>query len=165
MEPTDVIGRRIGAAVIDFLIAILLLFLVAALFGDSAAKDASLSARLGPLDSLLFLGLLFAYFSATELKWGATVGKRVLGIRVAAVDGSAPTSGAIMVRNLVRFVDWLPFLYIVGAITVFAGGHPRRRLGDRAAKTVVVASDAPVDQPPASQPPPSDDDVLSQIMR
>ncbi len=165
MEQTDVIGRRIGAAVIDFLIGILLLFLVGALFGESQTDDTSISAQLGPLDTLLFLVLLFVYFSATETAWGATVGKRVLGLRVVGAGGTAPSPGAIMLRNVVRFVDWLPFLYIVGAIAVFAGGHPRRRLGDRVAKTLVVAADAPVDQPPAPPPPPSDDDVISQIMR
>jgi len=165
MEQTDVIGRRIGATVIDFLIGVLLLFLVGALFGNAEADESSISAQLGPLDTLLYFALLFAYFSATEATWGATVGKRVLGIRVVAADGSAPTTGAILLRNLVRFVDWLPFLYIVGAISVFAGGQPRRRLGDRAAKTLVVAADAPMDQPTPPPPPPSDDDVISQIMR
>jgi uncharacterized RDD family membrane protein YckC len=165
MEQTDVIGRRVGAAVIDFAIGILLLLLVGALFGDSEAKDSSISAQLGPLDTLLFFAILFAYFSATEAAWGATVGKRVLGLRVVAADGSSPSSGAILLRNLVRFVDWLPGLYIVGAIAVFAGGQPRRRLGDRVAKTRVVAADAPADLPPGPPPPPSDDDVLAQIMR
>lgn len=165
MDQTDVIGRRIGAAVIDFMIGILLLFLVGALFGDANAGDSSISARLGPLDTLLFFILLFAYFFATEAAWGATVGKRVLGIRVTAADGSAPSSGAIALRNVVRFVDWLPAFYILGAIVIFAGGQPRRRLGDMAAKTRVVAADASFDEPPAPPPPPSDEDVLSQIMR
>ena len=164
MQRTDVIGRRIGAAVIDFLIAILLLFLVGALVGDTEAKNTSASAQLGPLDWLLFFALLLAYFSATEIAWGATVGKRVLGLRVIAADGSAPSPGAIVLRNVVRFVDWLPSLYIVGAIAVLAGGDPRRRLGDRVAKTLVVAGDAPAPDEP-SPPPPSDEDVLSQIMR
>ena len=165
MEHTDVTGRRIGAAVIDFLIAILLLFLVGAIFGDSEAKDTSISAQLGPLDTLLFLALLFGYFWGTEAAWGATVGKRVLGLRVIAADGTAPSSGAIIIRNIVRFVDWLPGLYIIGAIAVFAGGQPRRRLGDRAAKTLVVAGDEPPRDasPPPERPP--DEDVIAQIMR
>lgn len=165
MEDNDVIGRRIGAAVIDFAIAILLLFLVGALFGDTNTKDTSISARLGPLDTLAYFVLLFVYFTATEAVWGATVGKRVLGLRVVAADGSRPSSAAILIRNVVRFVDWLPGLYIVGAVLVFTSGPPRRRLGDRAAKTRVVAADAPPQDapPPPSRPP--DEDVIAQIMR
>jgi uncharacterized RDD family membrane protein YckC len=166
MGDDDVIGRRIGAAVIDFVIAILLLFVVGALFGNASAKDSAVSAHLGPLDTLLYLALLFVYFAATEAAWGATIGKRVVGLHVIAADGSKPSTTAILIRNVVRFVDWIPGLYIIGAITLFAGGQPRRRLGDRAAKTRVVAAGAPPPQagsPPPSRPP--DEDVLAQIMR
>jgi uncharacterized RDD family membrane protein YckC len=154
MEASDVIGRRIGAAVIDFGIAIILLLLVGALVGNDAGKDASVSEQLGTLDRILFLVLVFVYFCATEIAWGATIGKRVLGLRVVAANGSAASANAILIRNVVRLVDWLPLFYIVGAIAVFAGGQPRLRLGDRAAKTRVIAADAPPDE-----------DVLAQIMR
>jgi uncharacterized RDD family membrane protein YckC len=165
MQQTDVIGRRIGAAVIDFMIGILLLFLIGALFGDSTTTESSVSARLGPGDTLLYFAILLAYFVATEAAWAATIGKRVLGLRVVAADGSRPSIGAIVLRNVVRFVDWLPLLYIVGAIVVFAGGQPRRRLGDRAAKTLVVSGDdQPQDRPPPPERPP-DEDVIAQIMR
>jgi uncharacterized RDD family membrane protein YckC len=161
----DVIGRRIGAAVIDFVIAILLLFVVGALFGDASAKDSAVSAHLGPLDTLLYLALLFAYFAATEATWGATIGKRVLGLHVIAADGAKPSTAAILIRNLVRFVDWIPGLYIVGAVTVFATGTRRLRLGDMAAKTRVVSATAPPSAPPAPPGRPPDEDVLAQIMR
>ena len=64
-----------------------------------------------------------------------------------------------------RVVDWLPSLYVVGAITVAATGDRRVRLGDLAAKTKVVADGG---TPPAPPPPPErpgDEDVLAQIMR
>ena len=64
-----------------------------------------------------------------------------------------------------RFVDWLPGLYIVGAITVYATGPRRQRLGDIAAKTNVVAEDTPPPTPPEPRERPDDDDVLAQILR
>jgi uncharacterized RDD family membrane protein YckC len=164
MEANDVIGRRIGAAVIDFFIAIILLLLVGALVGNDAGKDASVSEQLGTLDRVLFLVLVFVYFCATEIAWGATVGKRVLGLRVVAANGSAASMNAVLIRNVVRLVDWLPLLYIVGAISVFAG-QPRQRLGDRAAKTRVVAADAPPPSAPGPPERPPDEDVIAQIMR
>ncbi|WP_131105186.1 RDD family protein [Ornithinimicrobium sufpigmenti] len=36
----------------------------------------------------------------------ATLGKRWAGLRVARVDGSAPTVGAVWVRNLVKVLAW-----------------------------------------------------------
>ena len=165
MEGQDVIGRRIGAAVIDAAVMILLLLLVGALFGDDAGADASASERLGPLDSLLFLGLTFVYYWGTEASSGQTLGKRVLGLKVVAAGGGPPSARAIVVRNLVRFVDALPFLYIAGAITVFATGQRRQRLGDLAAKTRVVAIDAEPDEFDQPPPPPSDEDVIASVLR
>ncbi len=165
MDGSDVIGRRIGAALIDFGIVILLLLLLGALFGNATAEGASVSAQLGPLDSLLFLGLTFLYFWGTEATSGQTLGKRVLGLRVVGVEGTQASGGATCIRNLVRFVDWLPLLYVVGAVTYFATGKRRQRLGDIAAKTRVVAAGTQADEPPSRPPPPSDDDVLSSVMR
>ncbi|MBA3747745.1 MAG: RDD family protein [Solirubrobacterales bacterium] len=161
----DVIGRRIGAAVIDAGIVLLLLLLVGALFGNDTADDASVSQRLGPLDSLLFLALAFLYFWGTEATSAQTLGKRVLGLKVVSVDGGPASGRAILVRNLVRFVDALPFFYIAGAIAVFSTGRRRQRLGDLAAKTRVVAIDAAPDEPESPPPPPSDEDVIASVLR
>ncbi len=165
MDGNDVIGRRIGAAIIDFGIVIVLLLLVGALFGDDAGADATPSERLGPLDSLLFLGLTFLYFWGTEATSGQTLGKRVLGLKVVSADGGPPSGRAILVRNIVRFVDALPLFYIAGAISVFATGERRQRLGDLAAKTRVVAIDAEPDEREPPPPPPSDEDVIASVLR
>ena len=165
MDGNDVIGRRIGAAIIDSGIVVVLLLLVGALFGNDAGEDASVSQQLGPLDSLLFLGLTFLYFWGTEATSGQTLGKRVLGLKVVSADGVPPSGRAILVRNIVRFVDALPLFYIAGAISVFATGERRQRLGDLAAKTRVVAIDAEPDEREPPPPPPSDEDVIASVLR
>lgn len=84
----------------------------------------------------LFLALGIGYYVVCEATTGATLGKRMVGIRVVGEDGEHPTLGAAVVRNLLRLVDSL-FFYLVGGI--FALSSPLgQRLGDRAAHTVVV---------------------------
>jgi uncharacterized RDD family membrane protein YckC len=84
----------------------------------------------------LLLALALGYYVICEALTGATLGKRMVGIRVVGEDGEHPTLGAAVVRNLLRLVDSL-FFYLVGAI--FALTSPLgQRLGDRAAHTVVV---------------------------
>lgn len=52
-------------------------------------------------------------------------------------------------RNLFRFVDWLPFLYIF-AIASGMASHERQRLGDRVASTIVtLAPTKDINPPPA----------------
>jgi len=84
----------------------------------------------------LLLALALGYYVVCEALTGATLGKRIVGIRVVGEDGEHLTLGAAVVRNLLRLVDAL-FFYLVGA--VFALSSPLgQRLGDRAAHTVVV---------------------------
>jgi uncharacterized RDD family membrane protein YckC len=166
MQQSDVLGRRIGAALIDIGIVVVLMLLVGGIFGNDAASDAPASARYGALDRVLILCLVFGYFWGTETVWAQTIGKRVLGIRVIAVGGARATAGATLVRTILRIVDFLPVFYIVGLVVVLATGPRRQRIGDLAAKTRVVLAGDRSDEPPSAPPPPTaDEDVISQIMR
>ncbi|MEJ7798788.1 MAG: RDD family protein [Solirubrobacteraceae bacterium] len=165
MQRSDVLGRRIGAAIIDIGIVVVLVLLVGGIVGNDTVADAPDSARFGALDRVLIICLVFAYYWISETVWAQTLGKRALGIRVERVDGGKATAGATFVRTLLRAVDGLLF-YLVGLITVLATGERRQRLGDLAAKTRVVAvNERPGEPPPASRPPPDDEDALAQIMR
>jgi uncharacterized RDD family membrane protein YckC len=132
--PLAGVGSRFVALLVDTLlqvtvfvgIAILLLALGAGGFtGDAVLAVAGFA-------------LVFAYPVAFELgASGRTPGKRWSSLRVVCDDGSPITFRASALRNLVRPVDAIPGLYLVGAIAVFAS-RSNQRLGDLAAGTIVV---------------------------
>lgn len=68
---------------------------------------------------------------------GRTPGKRWAGVRIVTEDGSVPRAGALFVRNILRLVDSLPFVYMVGLIACTATRR-QVRLGDLAAGTLLV---------------------------
>jgi hypothetical protein len=49
----------------------------------------------------------------------------------------------VAIRTVVRLVDWLPLLYLVGFLTLLATGARRQRLGDLAARTGIARA-API---------------------
>jgi len=79
-----------------------------------------------------------AYYIVAESLFGASVGKILFGLCVVRVDGRPLGVGAIVVRNLMRLVDALPALYLIGGASVLLSGDSQR-LGDMLAKTTVVA--------------------------
>jgi len=164
MEQPDVLGRRIGAGIIDIGIVIVIVLLVGGIVGNDVSADAPASSRFGALDRTLILVLAFGYYWGTEAIWAQTLGKRALGIMVVRADGSKAGAGATFIRTLLRAVDGILF-YLVGLVTILATGERRQRLGDLAAKTRVVAAGHRPDEPPAAPPRPPDEDVLAQIMR
>ncbi|MFH2047675.1 MAG: RDD family protein [Pseudomonadota bacterium] len=79
------------------------------------------------------------------LEWylnGQTLGKRLFKLRVMDVNGLRLKPGQIIIRNLLRFVDALPALYMVGGLSVLISKHAQR-LGDIAANTIVIRSYEP----------------------
>jgi len=73
-------------------------------------------------------------------KQGATPGKRSVGIKVVNDDGTEVTLQSSLIRNLLRGVDFLPFLYGFGVVTMLCNSD-FKRLGDYAAGTIVVYQD------------------------
>jgi uncharacterized RDD family membrane protein YckC len=89
---------------------------------------------------LLVIAFAVQWWYAALLEWlwgGQTVGKRLVGLRTLSERGVRVTFVQAVIRNLVRIVDLLPGLYLVGGVSALLDGD-RRRLGDLAAGTVVV---------------------------
>lgn len=132
------IGSRFLAALLDTLIIVLIqipvnLLAYYALFSGGSAGSAAAAVL-----SLISFALLWGYYIFFEARWnGRTPGKRQIGLRVIRRDGTPITLSEVIVRNLVRLVDFLPVAYGVGVVTMFVDGRARR-LGDLAAGTLVV---------------------------
>jgi uncharacterized RDD family membrane protein YckC len=84
-----------------------------------------------------FLLAIFLYFSLLEGLAGATLGKRALGLRVVGPEARRPGLGRAVLRNVLRLVDALPALNILGVILISTSSE-RARFGDRVASTRVV---------------------------
>lgn len=104
--------------------------------------------------------IVFGYHAILELAMrGQTFGKRYMRIRVIRDDGTPATVQDILIRNLLRVVDFLPAMYVVGGVLSLL--HPlHKRLGDLAAGTIVV-KEAEVDYRASAdrKPPPPPDPV------
>ena len=99
------------------------------------------------------LGVLWmVYYIVPESLYGASLGKMLLGLRVVRVDGQSPGWGSIVTRNVLRFIDVLPGLYLLGGIFVFNTAYSQR-IGDRWAGTTVVQRDHITEQLETRHPP------------
>ena len=138
-DRTEVLGRRIGAALLDLVVLFVLAIVLGILIGDTESSGSSASVQLEGAAALAWLALTLLYYFGLEAATGQTLGKRLLGVRVASLDGGRPGVGAIALRTLLRLVDGIAF-YLVALVAILATGKRRQRLGDLAAKTTVVAA-------------------------
>lgn len=136
--PEDLLGLRIAAAVIDLVLLAGILAILSVAVGQVSVGGGSFSVYLTGTWAVVFLVLALGYYFVLEAWAGQTVGKRLLGLRVLSAGGARPSVRAVAGRTLLRLVDWLPFLYLAGFITMLATGTRRQRIGDLAARTAVA---------------------------
>jgi uncharacterized RDD family membrane protein YckC len=95
----------------------------------------------GIVKVLIILGLFFfqwMYWTAFEVFWrGQTPGKRAMRIRIVRLDGAPIGVFESAVRNLLRYVDFLPIFYGLGIVVMLIDAK-HRRLGDLAAGTIAL---------------------------
>jgi uncharacterized RDD family membrane protein YckC len=113
----------------------------------------------GPILLLaLILGILeLLYFMFMDASYGATLGKRILGLQVQMVNGSKVTFDKAFIRNISK-IFWLFLLldWILGVAT--PGTDQRQKYTDRIAGTTVVSVkqvfSSVTTTPPPPPPPP-----------
>ena len=133
-----VVARRFLAGTVDLVLMIGFFVLVAAAAG-TIETDNGVQVHLHNGPAVLWVAGVFLYYFLTEALTGRTLGKAVLGLRVVrADDGSDPSPWAIAGRTVLRVVDALPIFYGLGAFVILVNPS-RQRIGDLAARTVVVA--------------------------
>lgn len=121
-------GSRFGALLLDLVIIVVLI--VATTLGllfaaggtlNSLENDASAAGRALQFFAVLWIAAMFlfrnAYFLFFELgPRGATPGKRMTGIRIAARDGGRLSAEMVIARNLLRDIElFLPLVFIASA--------------------------------------------------
>lgn len=133
----DVLGLRISAALIDLAALLGVYIVLVLLVGEVSRADGEFTFSLGAVEIALYVALALLYYFVLEAATGQTLGKRLLGLRVVRPSGGRPAIGSIAVRTVLRIVDWLPVLYLIGLFSMLATGRRRLRVGDLAAGTGV----------------------------
>ena len=100
----------------------------------------------------LFGLLEVLYFAVMEGSSGASLGKKVIGLKVQMLNGGKATFDKALTRNISK-IFWP--LFVIDIIIGFAtpGPDPRQRYFDRVAGTTVISVKQPFAPPPPPPPP------------
>jgi uncharacterized RDD family membrane protein YckC len=134
------VGRRLLAVIVDGIVLLIVNGIIGVIFhaGVSNVNGVMSYNSSGPGAALQII-IPIVYYIVMEATLGATLGKMALGIRVVKLDGSPISWGESIIRNLLRIIDYIPYVipYLLAAILIWTS-PTRQRLGDRVAKTVVI---------------------------
>ncbi|MCX5200917.1 RDD family protein [Streptomyces sp. NBC_00237] len=155
MPPLASLGKRFLARFIDMLIVGIPMGLLGIPFGtykeitkttdDLGDTFTKVTSGQSMLWSLITIAVYLAYDTYLTKKNGQTVGKRVMGLRVAMLnDGSTPQTNVALMRAAVLLVPALVCCYclwwLVNLVMIAVDKPYKQGLHDKAAKTVVVTA-------------------------
>lgn len=135
-------GARVRAIIIDTFLYAVISFVVNSVYGVAHIETfpqltigggTYTTAIAVPLQILLGV----VYFLVPEAMFGATPGKWWTHLKVVRLDGGPLAWRDVALRNVLRVIDYQPFLYLVGG-TVLLLTAGSQRIGDLAAGTTVV---------------------------
>jgi uncharacterized RDD family membrane protein YckC len=150
-DPTNVVGKRVGAFLIDALIgtavSVPLFFALAEkrdavidIFGEtSRGTQYVLDGKDAAVYYLITIGLTVLIYVVLQGTQGYTPGKAALGLRTVNADGQPCGMGRAFLRTIMFIVDAAPYFipYLVGFL-VARSSPLHQRLGDKVANTYVV---------------------------
>jgi len=139
------VGIRFAAILIDTIIISIIGTIVTLPLGASTAVTVNQQTGAISIASVYWivvtieLIITFLYFTILEGRYGQTVGKIVLKLKVLKADGSPINYKDAGIRTILRIIDVVPLVvpYLLGAILIWSS-DTKQRLGDRVAHTVVV---------------------------
>jgi uncharacterized RDD family membrane protein YckC len=139
-------SRRWAAAAIDYFIYLLIVGILAFVFGEPV-PDESDSVTYSLTGWPAFFSIMTTWFfilpGIEGMNNGQTIGKAILRLRAVREDNGKFTLGTAVARHILDFVDYFPFFGIVGLI-VASNSKNNKRVGDMIGKTIVVdAQSAP----------------------
>jgi len=157
---------RLIALIIDGIIFVIISWILSFLFFVPLLFTGALVGFWASWGYLLVLpfvaGILWVLYSVIlEISWGATIGKKLIGLQVQTVSGSRVTIDKAFIRNISK-IFWLFLIldWLIGVAT--PGADRRQKYSDRIAGTTVVQLSAPLasltqtpQTPPPTQPPPT----------
>lgn len=134
---------RSAALVLDTIVFGFITLIVNSVYGVTEITSSSISASGTFMTTttavawpwLTLLGML--YFAIPEAMFGASPGKYWMRLRVVRLDGRPLGLNEVIVRNLLKPIDFLPILYLLGGLLVL-GTPGSQRIGDLAAGTTVM---------------------------
>jgi len=193
IDPTDVAGKRIVAAIIDvglgWVLYMLSMYVAFSLYSEpnaplmsaltvnnacggaamcSTFNDRHVAGLPSALPMVVFVTYLVGVFLVQRGITARTLGTAAMGLATVNEQGEPIGIGIAVVRSVIGVVDYLPCcLPVVGLVTMITTtGH--RRVGDMAAKTYMIDSayiGVPVQLKTETNPSPPDAQAMPSTMR
>ncbi len=129
----NILGKRVGACIVDYLILFIAFFFLSFIY---LLFSGVLKFQIKNIEIILLLILWFCLLVFPEYKFGKTIGKKIIGLKVISEDKSKISFTQSLFRRTFDVVD----IFVLGIISliILSNKSNNQRFGDKIAKTIVL---------------------------
>lgn len=139
--------RRVIALVIDSVVIAIILGIIVAIIFIPYAISQIITGEFFRMPQNWFsflsfqlivgIGLVF-YYPLSEITWGATLGKSIMGLKVTKINGDKPNLGQALIRNISKIYWILLLLDVIVGLAIQT--DYKQKFSDKYAGTIVVST-------------------------
>ncbi|BCY28794.1 RDD family protein [Flavobacterium okayamense] len=129
----NILGKRIGACIVDYFILFIAFFILSFIY---LLFSGVFKFQIKNIEIILLLVLWFFLLVFPEYKFGKTIGKKIIGLKVISEDKSKISFSQSLIRRAFDVID----IFVLGIISliILSNKSNNQRFGDKVAKTHVL---------------------------
>lgn len=127
----NILGKRVVASLIDYFIIFILYFIISLIY---LLFSNAINFQISKVEIIIIISLWFIFLVIPEFKFGKTLGKKIVGLKLISFDNSNLLFSQIFIRRLFDIID----IFALGLVSIIMISNNNQRFGDKFAKVFVV---------------------------
>ena len=127
----NILGKRVVASLIDYFIIFILYLIISLIY---LLFSNVLNFQINNIEIIIIISLWFTFLVIPEFKFGKTLGKKIVGLKLVSYENSNLLFSKIFVRRFFDIID----IFALGLVSIIMISNNNQRFGDKIAKVFVV---------------------------
>lgn len=127
----NILGKRVVASLIDYFIIFILYLIISLIY---LLFSNVLNFQINKIEIIIIISLWFTFLVIPEFKFGKTLGKKIVGLKLVSYENSNLLFSKIFVRRFFDIID----IFALGLVSIIMISNNNQRFGDKIAKVFVV---------------------------
>lgn len=127
----NILGKRVVASLIDYFIVFILFLIISSIY---LLFSNLLKFQINNIEIIIIIFLWFTILVNPEFKFGKTLGKKIVGIKVISAENSKLSFSKAIIRRAFDIID----IFALGIVSIMRLSNNNQRFGDKFAKAFVV---------------------------
>ncbi|CAM3953423.1 MULTISPECIES: RDD family protein [Flavobacterium] len=127
----NILGKSVVASLIDYFMIFILFLIISSVY---LLFSNVLKFKIDHIEIIIIAILWFTFLVIPEFKFGKTLGKKIIGIKLISTENNKLLFRQVLIRRVFDIID----IFALGLVSIIMLSNNNQRFGDKFAKVFVV---------------------------